>query len=171
MVLAADDQGLALTCGHASDPGGLLLLPFAPKIGEFADMVHLDGLMRTAQFAGVGEESIQQLTPRTPDAWGLIVEESRHPPLERNASPASYQWPFAFPAIHRDLEDLVGPPIDLVSGAVAPVHLGDAGSEFPGQRLGQGLLHDPLQPAEAVKIEGQTVVFDGPVGRQIPARP
>ena len=48
MVLAADDQGLALTCGHASDPGGLLLLPFAPKIGEFPDMVHLDGFMRTA---------------------------------------------------------------------------------------------------------------------------
>jgi hypothetical protein len=41
MVLAADDQGLALTCGHASDPGGLLILPFAPKIGEFPDMVHL----------------------------------------------------------------------------------------------------------------------------------
>ena len=59
MVLAADDQGLALTCGHASDPGGLLILPFAPKIGEFPDMVHLDGFMRNAEFAGVGEEPIE----------------------------------------------------------------------------------------------------------------
>src|SRR5437870_6600586 len=121
MVRAADDQGLALARGHAPDPGGLLALPLVPKIGEFADMVHLDGLVRTAQFAGVGEESIQQLTPRAPDAWGLIVEESRHPPFEWDASPASYQRPFSFPAVHRDLEDLVGPPIDLVSGTVAPV--------------------------------------------------
>jgi hypothetical protein len=59
MVLAADDQGLALACGHASDPGGLVAPPVAAKIGESADMVHLDGLVRTAQFAGVGEESIQ----------------------------------------------------------------------------------------------------------------
>ena len=130
-------------------------------------MVHLDGLVRTAQFAGVGEESIQQLTPRAPDAWGLVVEESCHPPLERNASPAGYQRPSSFPALHRDLEGLVGPPVDLVRGVIAPVHLGDAGPEFSGQRLDQGLLHDPLQPAEAVKIEGQTVVFDGPPVRQL----
>ena len=140
MVLAADDQGLALACSHAPDPGRLLALPFAPKIGEFADMVHLDGLMRTAPFAGVGEESIQQLTPRIPDARGLIVKGCRHPPLEWDASPASYQRPFSFPAVHYDPEDLVGPPIDLVSGTIAPIHLGDAGSELLGQRLGQEAL-------------------------------
>ena len=171
MVLAADDQGFAPACSHVSDPRRLLALPFAPKIGEFADMVHLDGLMRTAPFTGVGEETIQHLTPRTPDARGLIVKGCRHPPLAWDASPASYQRPSSFPALHRDLEGLVGPPVDLVRGVIAPVHLGDAGPEFSGQRLDQGLLHDPLQPAEAVKIEGQTVVFDGPVGRQIPARP
>jgi len=59
MVFAADDQGLALARRHASDPGGLLALPLAPEIGEFADMVYLDGLVRTAEFARVGEESIQ----------------------------------------------------------------------------------------------------------------
>src|SRR6266702_8344393 len=110
MMLAADDQSLALACGHTSDPGGLLALPLALEVGEFADMVHLDGLMRIAQFAGVREEPIQQLTPRAPDAWGLIIKDCCHPPLERDASPASYQRPFTFPAAHRDLKDLVGLP-------------------------------------------------------------
>jgi hypothetical protein len=45
MVLAADDQGLALARGHVPDPGGLLTMPFALEVGELADMVHLDGLM------------------------------------------------------------------------------------------------------------------------------
>src|SRR5947209_3938529 len=98
MVLAADDQGFAPACSHASDPRRLLALPLVSEVGEFADMVHLDGLMRTAPFAGVGEETIQQLTPRTPDTRGLIVKGCRHPPLAWDASPASYQRPSSFPA-------------------------------------------------------------------------
>ena len=97
MVLAADDQGLALARSHMSDPGGLVALPLALEVGEFADVVYLDGLLRTAQFAGVREEPIQQLTPRTPYAWRLIIKDCRHPPLERDASPASYQRPSSFP--------------------------------------------------------------------------
>ena len=161
MVLAADDQGFAPACSHAPDPRRLLALPLALEVGEFADMVHLDRFVRTAQFAGVGEETIQQLTPRTPDARGLIVKGRRHPPLERDASPAGYQRPSSFPALHRDLKDLVGLPVDLVSGTVAPVHPGHAGSELLGQRLGQGLLHDPFQSVETVQVERQAVVLDG----------
>ena len=140
MVLAADDQGFAPACSHAPDPRRLLALPLALEVGEFADMMHLDRFVRTAQFAGVGEETIQQLTPCTPDARGLIVKDCCHLPLERDASPAGYQRPSSFPALHRDLEGLVGPPVDLVHGAIAPIHLGDAGSELLGQRLGQEAL-------------------------------
>src|SRR5207253_5181512 len=161
MVLAADDQGFAPACSHVPDPRRLLALPLVSEVGEFADMVHLDGLLRTAQFTGVSEETIQQLTPRTPDARGLIVKGCCHPPLERDASPASYQRPSSFPAVHRHLEDLVGPPVDLVCGTIASIHLGDAGSELLRQRLDERLLHDPFQAVETVKIEGRTVVFDG----------
>ena len=60
MAGAADDEGLAVACGHPYGPFGLLLSPLGIEVFEGPDMVHLDLVSRAAWFAGVGQKPLDE---------------------------------------------------------------------------------------------------------------
>ncbi len=58
---AADDKGLAAARSHPRSPFRLVLPPLGVEVFEGPNMVHLNLFPRTAEFAGVGQEPLNEL--------------------------------------------------------------------------------------------------------------
>jgi len=125
--------------------------------------MHLDAILRAAELADIGQESLFKLGARSPGAWGRVVQGYICVPLERNATPPGYQGPLSL-SLDDHLQALVWAVWCLDDGAVTLEHLRDTDPQLRSQRLGERLLHDPLQSVEAMEIVSHPVVLhDTPI--------
>lgn len=63
MAGSTEDERLSLPHGHDDLPERFLAPPWLIHVREFSDMMNLQILIRTAAFASVGLESLDQLRP------------------------------------------------------------------------------------------------------------
>jgi hypothetical protein len=124
-------------------------------------VVHLNLATGAAEFAGVGQKSLDKFGPAVaPDAGRSVVEDCRGGvPRQRDAAPLRYQWRSAALAVHRDRKATAWTVLGGQHGTVTTVDLRDPDPVFPGQGLGQRPFHDALQPAEPMAVERQLVVL------------
>ena len=58
VTCAADDQGLAAAGCHPRDPVRWVFVPFGIEVLEGVNVMHLDLIAGPAQFADIGQESL-----------------------------------------------------------------------------------------------------------------
>src|SRR3981081_251774 len=121
-------------------------------------MVNLHFLLGAAMLAGVSKEPLQQLGPPIPDKARSIIEDCFALVSQRDAAPLGYQRTSSF-TLDLNLESLAR-AVRCMDGRGVPVpDLLDGGAPLGGQRLGEGLLHDPPHTVEAVKVVGHSVIL------------
>src|SRR5690349_21062409 len=159
MTGAADDQGLALSCGHDLDPDRLVPSPFLLQVSELADMVDFAVLRCSADLASVREEPFDQLVAVRPEVDGAVVDEGGClPASERYAPETCYQWLLAgafhsrFQALHRAVRR-------RYRAAVPARHRRHTRFVLVRQRLEQGRLHHPMEFPQPANVVGQEVVL------------
>jgi len=159
MAIMANHQGLALARRHPLDPGGDLPTSFSLQISQVPNMVNLHIFLRAAEFTGISEEPLQQLGPIVPDQTRAIIEDCLGTVLQRNAAPLGYQRALA---LSRDLnlEDLARPFRCVRGHGKAIPDLLNSGPSFDGQRLGEGLLHDPSHTVETMKVQSESIILN-----------
>lgn len=90
----ADDKGLAAAGGHPQDPLRLWFPPVGVEIFQRPDVMHFDLVSRSAEFAGIGQEPLDQFRQVTvPDAWRVVVEGPWcDVARQADAAPFGHQW-------------------------------------------------------------------------------
>ena len=84
MAGSTHHQRFPLASHHPALPARRLISRFGRQIGKLADMVHLDVLLGSAQFADLRQQAFNHFAAPTPNGLGWrIIEASPLIPLKR----------------------------------------------------------------------------------------
>jgi hypothetical protein len=108
VALPAENQGLAPTRCHPSDPEGFLPPPWLAQVSEFADVVNFAVHRGAAPFACLSEKALDHLTTIAVYLLRLIVEDSLLVPSQLDAAKPCHQWQPSSAAFLDDAQDGFG---------------------------------------------------------------
>jgi hypothetical protein len=137
MALLADYQGFASACGHSLNPWWLFFLPWLIQISELADVMNFAVILRSTEFALIGQKSLHYLAPQAVvDFQRAIINYGVFLSPQFNASKSCHQRLLLLAALHYDLQRFEPPVGSRNRRLILSGHLTDTDSMFIGQRLG-----------------------------------
>ncbi len=136
-------QRLASARGHDLNPPRFRVPAIAAQIPEVPDVMDFDPVLRSAEFAGVCQQALEEFRAMALHLRRLVAEDSALPSLQRNAAPGGYQRLLAFATFNHDLEPLTGAAGRLQPGSVAAPLFDDTRPVLAGERAQQRRFHHP----------------------------
>jgi hypothetical protein len=105
MAFAADNQRFSSSCCHLFNPDRLFSSPWLFQICQFADMMNLYFLFRSAEFTGIGKHTLKQFAPVGHDELRKAINKDRIAlPFEDNSPKLRHKRFLAFAALDDNLQ-------------------------------------------------------------------